>query len=192
MKEKFIDQMISDYEQVLHIPRKSYDLVIPQLNLVYRNRGEFIKAAGEADFFSRYICQGFVGYYKNTTDDKLLFALYQTSDTVFDLDSYRTGKQSQNELKAISKVAYLEFSIEAENEAIISDPNLMRLALLVNQRITNRQSRVHEISKMGFEEGYPILIQEFKGIGGELTNKDLASFFQVSTRTINRMKSTLS
>jgi hypothetical protein len=188
MKEEFINQMIRDYDQELLIPRQSYDLVIPNLNLVYKNRGELIKRAGETDVYSRYICQGFVGYYNRTGLGYHLFSIYQSTDTVFDLDSYRTGMPSDNILKAISRVVYLEFSAEAENEVIVLDRHLMELALVINQRITKRQSRVHEISKMKFEEGYPLLIHEFKGIGQELTNDELGSFFHVSSRTIDRKK----
>lgn len=188
MKEKFIDQMIADYDRLIKIPRKSYDLVIPTLKLVTKQRGECIKGAGEVDVSSRYICDGFVGYYNEIKEKKFLFAIYQTSDTVFDLDSYRAGIRSQNELVAISRVTYLEFPIEVENEVIQRDSNLMKLALLVNQRIANRQSRVHEISKMDPEIGYPILLQEFKGLGMVLKNEQLASFFHVSERTINRIK----
>jgi hypothetical protein len=191
MKEKFIDQMIVDYDRLIKIPRESYDLVIPILKLVTKQRGECIKAAGDVDVLSRYICDGFIGYYNQTNDKKYLFAIYQPSDTVFDFDSYRTGIPSQNELISISKVTYLEFPIEAENEVINKDLNLMRLALLVNQRISNRQSRVHEISKMEPEIGYPILLREFKGIGMALTVPQFASFFHVSERTINRVKRAL-
>lgn len=191
MKEKFIDQMISDYDSLMKVPRESYNLVIPSLKLVTKRRGELIKGEGEIDVSSRYICQGFIGYYNQTKDKKYLFALYQSTDTVFDLDSYRTATPSQNELIAISEVTFLEFPIEAENEAIRRDSNLLKLALLVNQRIASRQSRVHEISKMDPEIGYPILLEEFKGIGMALTIEQLASFFHVSVRTINRMKQTL-
>jgi hypothetical protein len=191
MKENFIDQMIADYDRLIKIPRESYDLVIPSLKLVTKQRNECIKAAGEVDVLSRYICDGFVGYYNEVNDKKFLFAIYQTSDTVFDLDSYRTGIPSPNELVAISKVTYLEFPIEVENEVTQRDSNLMRLALLVNQRIANRQSRVHEISKMEPEIGYPILLREFKGIGMALTVPQLASFFHVSNRTFNRVKRAL-
>jgi hypothetical protein len=188
MKEKFIEKMINDFDHLIHVPRKSYDLVVPNLKLVYRQRGEIIKRAGETDFLSRYICEGFVGYYNMTTIGKSLFAIFQPTDIVFDLDSYRSGSPSLNELKAISQVTYLEFSVETENELVIRDPNLMRLALLVNQRITHRQAKVHEISKMGFEEGYLSLLKEFKGLGTILANRDLASFFHVSLRTVERMK----
>lgn len=191
MKEKFVDQMITDYDSLLKVPMESYNLVIPSLNLVSKRRGELIKGTGEIDTSSRYICKGFIGYYKQIQDKKFLFAIYQASDTVFDLDSYRSATPSQNELVAISDVTYLEFPIEAENEVILRDPNLLRLALLVNQRISTRQSRIHEISIMDPESGYPILLEEFKGIGMALTIDQLASFFQVSVRTINRMKQTL-
>jgi hypothetical protein len=156
--------------------------------LVTKKRGEILKAAGEVDFHSRYICEGFVGNYRLTDKDKILFAIFQASDTAFDFDSYRSGIPNPNELKTISPVKYLEFSVANENEIISECPHLMRLALLINQRIIKRQMRIQELSKMKMNEAYPLLLKEYRGIGSWLTNEDLSAFFQVSLRTINRNK----
>lgn len=188
MKEKFIEMMIADYEQLLHLPKESYDLVIPRLRLVQKPRGEFLKKEGSVDSVSRYICQGFLGYYRTTPSGPSLFAIYQTSDTVFDLDSYRTQKPSDSQIKAISPVTYLEFSFDSEQDLITKDTYLMRLALAVNQRVTQRQARVLEISKMGFDNGYPILMKQFNGLAGEISNADLGSFFNLSVRSVIRHK----
>lgn len=188
MKKTFVEMMIADYEQLLHIPRESYDLVIPQLRLVHKQRGELIKREGEVDKISRYVCEGFIGYYRSTPAGLTLFAIYQPSDTVFDLDSYRSGKPSDAQIKAISPVSYLEFSFESEKDLIAKYTSLMRLALAVNQRVTLRQARVLEISKMGFDIGYPILMKEFKGLATEISNADLASFFNYSVRSVIRHK----
>ncbi|GAB2493425.1 cyclic nucleotide-binding domain-containing protein [Algoriphagus taiwanensis] len=188
MKERFIEMMIADYEQLIHIPKDSYSLVIPQLKLIHKQRGEFLKKAGVVDKVSRYICEGFIGYYRSTPSGLRLFAIYQPSDTVFDLDSYRSGKPSDAEIKAISPVIYLEFSFDDEQDLTAKDIFIMRLALAVNQRVTQRQARVLEISKMGFETGYPILMKEFKGLAGEISNPDLGSFFNISTRSVIRNK----
>lgn len=188
MKEEFIEMMIADYEQLLHVPKESYDLVIPRLRIVQKSRGELIKREGSVDRMSRYICQGFIGYYRTTPTGLSLFAIYQSSDTVFDLDSYRSGEPSDAQIKAISQVSYLEFSIDSEQDLITKDTYLMRLALAVNQRVTQRQARVLEISKMGFDKGYPILMKEFKGLAVEISNPDLASFFNYSVRSVIRHK----
>lgn len=188
MKETCIKMMIADYEQLVHIPKQSYDLVIPQLRLVHKQRGELIKREGEVDKISRYICEGFIGYYRSTPSGQTLFAIYQPSDSVFDFDSYRSGKPSDSQIKAISSVSYLEFSIDSELELIAKDSSLMRLALAVNQRVTQRQARVLELSKMGFDIGYPILMKEFKGLATEISNADLGSFFNYSVRSVIRHK----
>jgi len=73
-------------------------------------------------------------------------------------------------------------------ELIAKDSSLMRLALAVNQRVTQRQARVLEISKMGFDIGYPILMKEFKGLATEISNADLGSFFNYSVRSVIRHK----
>lgn len=191
MKEEFVQQMVDDYEQLIHIPKESYDLVIPRLNLIEKKPGEVIKDSGQIDKMSRYICKGFVGYYNHTAFGNTLFSIYQPSDTVFDLDSYRSGVPGKIEIKAISAVSYLEFSIKSEKELLEIDPHLIRLALAINQRILKRQAKVLEISKMGFDRGYPLLIKEFKGIGTKLSNQDLASFFNLSVRSLIRHKSNL-
>jgi hypothetical protein len=191
MKEVFIQRMIDDYEQLVHIPKESYELVSSRLSLVRKNQGQIIKAAGQIDRMSRYICDGFIGYYSHTSSENILFAIHQSSDTVFDLDSYRTGIPSATEIKAISDVSYLEFSIQSEKELLGRDPHLMRLALAINQRIIKRQANILKISKMGFDIGYPILIKEFKGIGNQISNQDLATFFNLSVRSLIRHKTNL-
>lgn len=188
MKEKFVEMMIADYEQLVHVPKESYALVIPRLRLVQKQRGELLKKEGTVDRLSRYICEGFIGYYRATPSGLMLFAIYQPSDTVFDLDSYRSGEPSDAQIKAISNVTYLEFSIDSEQDLVAKDANLMRLALAVNQRVIQRQARVLEICKMGFEIGYPILMKEFKGLAVEISNPDLGSFFNYSVRSVIRHK----
>lgn len=188
MKEKCIEMMIADYEQLIHIPRETYDKVIPHLKLVQKQRGEFLKREGEVEKVSRYLCAGFIGYYRSTPSGLSLFAIYQSTDAVFDLESYRTGQPSQAQIKAISPVTYLEFSIDSETDLVTKDASLMRLALAVNQRLTQRQARVLEISKMGFDVGYPILVKEFKGLAAEISNSDLGSFFNYSVRSVIRHK----
>lgn len=188
MEQKFISMLIADYDQLLKLPIEAYELVIPHLNQVSLKRNSVLKKSGKVDFASRYLCKGFLGIYHPIKDRMDLMSIFKPSDTVFDEYSYRTGIKSEVVIKSISEVIFLEFSVEAENLLLSKHPEFSLLAHRVAHRVSERKSKVHAISKMGLEEGYPVLMNEFQGLEAEITNSDLASFFGVHTRTVERWK----
>lgn len=191
MEQKYISQLISDYDQLLRLPKEAYDNVIPSLTQVNLKRGIVIKELGKADLVSRYLCEGFIGSYNSRGDKLDLFSIFKPSDTVFDEVSFRSGISSKTVLKTISDVTFLELSTDAESKLLTKHTQFSLLAHKVAHRITERNSRVHAIAKLGLEKGYEILMVEFPGLEAEITNADLGSFFGVSTRTVERWKHSL-
>ncbi|MBN7809524.1 Crp/Fnr family transcriptional regulator [Algoriphagus sp. H41] len=188
MEQKFISQLISDYDQLLKLPREAYEIVIPYLKQVALKRGTVIKEYGKADVVSRYLCEGFIGSFNSNGEKIELFSIFKPSDTVFDEVSFRTGIASSTVLRTISDVIFLEFPSYAESKLLAQHSRFLLLAHRVAHRITERNSRVHAIAKLGLENGYAILMKEFFGLEREITNSDLGSFFGVSTRTVERWK----
>lgn len=191
MDQNFITMMISDYDQLLKLPREAYDLVLPNLRQVSLKRGVVIKRQGQADKTSRYLCSGFIGSYRVIETELKLFSIYRATDAVFDETSFRSGLPSDTVLKAISDVVFFEFSTESEMNILGKHALLSLLAHKVSHRITERNSRVLAIAKLGIEKGYSVLMKEFPGMEAQITNADIGSFFGVSTRTAERWKHNL-
>ena len=191
MEQRFITMLINDYDQLLKLPHEAYDWVIPSLKQLNLKRGTVIKKQATADKVSRYLCQGFIGSYREIAGELKLFSLFKATDTVFDETSFRSGFVSETVLKAISDVVFLEFPTGAEIVLLDRHSRFTLLAHKVAHRITERNGRVHAISRMGIYKGYEKLMFEFPGLEAEITNADLADFFGVHTRTVERWKHNL-
>ncbi|PZV82297.1 CRP-like cAMP-binding protein [Algoriphagus aquaeductus] len=191
MEQKFISMMIADYDQLFRVPREGYEQVIPILRQVQAKRNTLIKPGGSADLVSRYLCEGFIGLFYPHGEKLELLSIFQATDTVFDEFSYRSGQISETVIKSISAVVFLEFPISAEELLLHRHPEFSLLAHRIAHRISERKSRVHSIAKLGLEQGYELLMKEFPGLEAEITNSDLASFFGVHTRTVERWKHNL-
>lgn len=186
-----MEMLIRDYDQLLPLPRAIYQKVLPNLKLVRLKRGTILKKLGHTDQISRYLCKGFIGLYSPIEEVPTLFSIFKPSDTAFDLVSYGMGIPSDNELRAISDVTFLEFTQESEKLLLSADLHLLQLAHKISLRVMARQARSLEISKMGIQLGYSVLMQEYPGLEGELTNSDLGGFFRVTKRTAERFKHNL-
>ncbi|REG77517.1 cyclic nucleotide-binding domain-containing protein [Algoriphagus antarcticus] len=191
MEPKFLSQLIRDYDQLLKLPCEAYEWVLPHLKQINLKRGTVIKKSGSVDMASRYLCEGFIGSYKPIGERLMLSAIYKLSDTVFDESSFRTGIASNTVLKTISKVIFMEFPQEVEINLLDTHASLASLAHKVAHRIMERNARVYQISKLGLSHGYEVLMKEFPGLEAEITNSDLASFFGVHNRTVERWKHNL-
>ncbi|SEG10819.1 Crp/Fnr family transcriptional regulator [Algoriphagus boritolerans] len=191
MEQDYTSLMIRDYDQLVKLPKEAYDLVIPNLILVNLKRGTVIKSQGQVDRVSRYLCEGFIGTYRFQDSEQKLFTIYKKTDTVFDETSFRSGLPSETVLKSISDVVFLEYSVDSESKLLQEHPSFTILAHKVAHRITERNSKVHSIAKLGLEKGYEILMKEFPGLEAHITNLDIGSFFGVSTRTAERWKHNL-
>lgn len=188
MEQKYISMLIADYDQLLPLPLEAYEQVVPHLLQVSLKRNTVVKNSGKPDLASRYLCSGFLGVYHSLGERVELMSIFKSSDTVFDEYSYRSGIASETVIKSISDVVFLEFTRKAEELLLKNHPEFSLLAHRVAHRISERKTKVHAISKMGLEEGYGVLMDEFPGLEAEITNSDLASFFGVHTRTVERWK----
>lgn len=188
MDQNLISMMITDYDQLLKLPKEAYRLVVPHLVQVSLKRNTVVKTSGKPDLVSRYLCKGFLGMYHPFGERMVLMSIFKSSDTVFDEFSYRSGLASGTLIKSISEVVFLEFTLEAEEILLKFHPEFSLLAHRVAHRISERKTKVYAIAKMGLEEGYGVLMKEFQGLEAEITNSDLASFFGVHTRTVERWK----
>lgn len=191
MEQKFISLLIADYDQLLKLPKEAYELVVPHLVQVSLKRNTVVKKSGKPDLASRYLCKGFLGIYHPFGERMELMSIFKSSDTVFDEFSYRSGTESETVIKSISEVVFLEFTVEAEELLLKKHPEFSLLAHRVAHRVSERKTKVHAIAKMGLEEGYGVLMKEFPGLEAEITNADLASFFGVHIRTVERWKHNL-
>ncbi|MDR7128107.1 CRP-like cAMP-binding protein [Algoriphagus sp. 4150] len=188
MESEFLNQLIKDFDQILKLPRETYEWVSPYLKEVRLKRGTIIKKSGTADKASRYLLEGFAGSFTPNGEKLMLVKIFQASDIVFDESSFRAGIPGPTMLKAISDVVFMEFPKEAEAMLLGRHAELVLLAHKVIHRIAERNATVHHISKLGLRRGYQILMDEFPRLESEITNADLASFFDVSTRTVERWK----
>src|SRR5688572_3212820 len=118
MEQKFISQLISDYDQLLSLPKEAYDFVIPRLKRVILKSGTVVKEFRKADLVSRYLCEGFIGSYNSNGEKIELFSIFKPTDTVFDEVSFRTGISSTTVLRTISDVTFLEFPTDAESKLL--------------------------------------------------------------------------
>lgn len=191
MEPHYIEMLIRDYDQLLPLPREVYQKVIPKLKLVHHKRGTLLKKSGQIDRVSRYLCKGFIGIFSPIEDSLNLFSIFKSSDTAFDLFSYGMGKASENELRTLSDVTFLEFSQDSEKDLLSVDFHLLQLAHKITLRVIARHARSLEISKMGIRKGYSVLMKEYPGLEAELTNADLGGFFRVTKRTAERVKHSL-
>lgn len=191
MEQDFIKMMINDYDQLEKLPKEAYEKVLPNLRQVKLKRGTVIKEPGSADEVSRYLCKGFIGSFRIVDSGLKLFSIYRATDTVFDESSFRTRLPSESVLKSISDVIFFESTDEFDLSLVGSNALFSTLAQKLSYRITERNSRVYAIAKMGLEKGYGVLMKEFPSLEAQITNSDIASFFGVSTRTVERWKHNL-
>ncbi|MEB2777319.1 hypothetical protein SYJ56_18540 [Algoriphagus sp. D3-2-R+10] len=188
MEDKYKKLLIDDIGRLMAFPEEAYRLVFSELELKSIKRGKILKAQGDSDTVSRYLCEGFIGSYRFNETQHLLSVIYRPTDTVFDDRSFRTGIPSDTILKCISDVVFYEFSLDSERDVLERYPRFVELAHKISLRINERNAIVFELSKKGLEKGYEELMMLFPGLEPAITNDDLGAFFRVSRRTVERFK----
>lgn len=191
MDRKYRELLIDDIQQLMDLPEDAIGMVFSKLEFMRVKRGKVLKNMGEADRVSRYLCEGFIGAYRYTNDKHSLSVIYRPTDTVFDERSFRSGLPSDTILKCISDVVFYEFSLDSERNVLGRSPQLVSLAHKLSLRINERNIKVLELGKMTLVEGYEELMKSFPGLEPVITNNDIAGFFRVSQRTVERFKHNL-
>lgn len=191
MDRKYRELLIDDIQQLMDLPEDAIGMVFSKLEFKRVKRGKVLKNMGEADRVSRYLCEGFIGSYRFTNDIHSLSVIYRPTDTVFDERSFRSGLPSDTLLKCISDVVFYEFSLDSERNVLGRSPQLVSLAHKLSLRINERNIKVLELGKMTLVEGYEELMKSFPGLEPVITNNDIAGFFRVSQRTVERFKHNL-
>ena len=191
MITKLKEQVMEKFRHLRVIPESSYDIALTRVKQRVVSRMKPIKKNGEVDNHSRFLCEGFIGAFQYTEDSFVLTNIFQAGDVVFDETSYLSGKVSDVELKALSTVIFLELNKSDENELLELVPDFYPLALRIAQSVTERNSRIASISRMGLEIGYHVLMKEFPGLEQVITNRELAGFFGISRRSVERFKQQL-
>lgn len=191
MERRYLEQMMADYNQIKKYKEEAYLEVFQKLNLRRFPKNTIIKQINKVDEKSRYICEGFVGLYKEYDKGFRLSLISGPSDTAFDEQSFRSKKASNNILKTLSATVLLEFSIDAESALLAKVPEFALLALEVSHRINERNFEQMLIKDLKFEEGYPKLTALFPGIDKYIKNYELADYFKCSISTVERGKRNL-
>lgn len=190
MEKLYFKKMVEDYNSIRFFSEEAYQLVFQKLIFRKLPKNAILKRKDEPDDRSRYICEGLVGLFDETSGRNKLVFLFGPTDTVFDEEGFRTQKSTSNSIRTMTETVLFEFSIEAEKALLAQNPQFGLLALEVAHRITRRTFEQVEIKLQGFSKGYPKLLSKFPGLAEGLKNKELADYFLTSTRTVERQKKT--
>ncbi|MBN7816262.1 Crp/Fnr family transcriptional regulator [Algoriphagus pacificus] len=183
-----MNQLIADYNSIRRFSAESYETVFQKLILRKVSRGEILKKVDMVDIKSRYICEGYLGLFREGKSGFQLFRIFGKSDTAFDEQSFRSNTPSNSIIRALSDTVYLGFTLESEIELLSNKPEFYALALEVTHRINKRHLEQEAIKAKKFKDGFPLLLKKFPGIGQYLKNQDLADFFNCSISTVERLK----
>lgn len=188
MEKYYLDLMMADYNRIKEYPEEAYHAVFQKLFFRRYPKNFILKDVNLIDEKSRYICEGFVGLYKEMDGGFKLSLISGPTDTAFDEQSFRTKKPTANILKTLSKTVLFEFTIEAEYALLSKMPEFAFLALEVAHRISRRNFEQMSIKDLKFKEGYPELLRLFPGIEQSIKNHELADYFKCSISTVERIK----
>lgn len=179
------------FQHLWVIPESAYDVAFARVKPREVSRRKRLKNMGEAEVHSRFLCEGFIGSFQYYEGKFILRNIFQAGDVVFDETSYLSGKPSDVEIRALSRVAFLELDKSAEDELLEMVSDFYPLAHRIAHSVAERNSKNVSISRMGIEKGYDLLMKEFPGLEGVITNRDLGGFFGTSTRSAERFKQKL-
>ncbi|MDG1277545.1 MAG: hypothetical protein P8O16_09715 [Algoriphagus sp.] len=181
-----IEKMKADYDSLEIIPLESYHHLLRYLILKKVKRGTILKEPGKADTCSRYICEGKMGFYLSHDGIHRLESVFTVSDTVFDRYSYLDGSETDHLIKALTTVTFFELSKIGEGLVIKNLPEFHFLANKVPNRINQRLAFLQLMKVKKLKSGYFDLISKFPDLHEFLTQSDIAGFFNVDVKTVNR------
>jgi hypothetical protein len=181
-----LEKMKADYDSLENIPLASYQLLLKYMVFKKAKRGTILKEPGKAESCSRYICEGKVGFYLSQDGIHKLESIFSESDTVFDRYSFLEGTESDHLIKALTTVRYFEMSKIAEG---LVSKNLQEFRFLANKvplRINQRLAEQQLIKIKKLKYGFDDLVHKYPDLQDYLTQSDIAGFFNVDVKTVNR------
>ncbi|WP_133553988.1 Crp/Fnr family transcriptional regulator [Algoriphagus boseongensis] len=187
--EVYVKQLKRDFNHLMLLSDDFYGSLSRYLFLKRKKKGEVIKALGQKGSYSRYLCKGLIGVYKIEKETEYLLYVFKETDLIHDWISYACCKKSSIEIKAISEVLYLEFSLLDLKCMLAKHPEIIHLLLLLNHRIQVRIYQQVDILRKGIKEGLPFFCKAYSGIELHLSYQDWASLFSSSIRTVGRVLS---
>ena len=181
-----IEKMKADYDSLEIIPIESYQHLLKYLILKKVKRGTVLKQPDTPDTCSRYICEGKIGFYLSYDGIHKLESIFTETDTVFDRYSYLDQSVTAHLIKALTPVTFYEMSKIAESIVLKSLPEFHFLANKVPNRVNYRLGILQLIKVKKLKLGYSDLVVRFPDLHDFLTQYDIAGFFNVDVKTVNR------
>jgi len=180
----YMERMKADYNQLVDGLDAEFSRLDFYVNLRRAKKNELLKTTNKIELNSRYICSGIVGLYFEDEDRPVLIQVFKETDVAFDVESYLNTSVTSFYLKCLSDVVYYELSKSSELQLVVNHPKFIKLLIAVKHRMLSRQTERARIKNFGISKGYPVFIKSVQGIENLLTQADLATYFNCTTRTV--------
>ncbi|MFC5624569.1 hypothetical protein [Algoriphagus winogradskyi] len=186
MDRKYRLQLIDFYKSLMEISEEDLSALFSRLDQKRFKKGMIIKEAGKIDQFSRFVCEGLIGLYREKDGTPNLEYLFTTGDIATEFHSYYTNQASEYYLKTLNDGVYIELSADSQEYVAKKNHNLMKLESKVMSYIMSRRTEMNGIRLLGLEAGYRELTKYLGDYIFLLKQTDLAGLFNCSLRKVSR------